>query len=115
VSINTERAHRLQRLLSTAAFPIICNLSLKLPKFLTNIWALCSIDWIRHYAESWHARFPMGTLKGIPEEIYFAVFFFLSSHVKKEAKNSETDSFRHMEIEIKIYYTREDVHVGRNM
>jgi cell wall assembly regulator SMI1 len=36
-------------------------------------------------------------------------------HVRKKGKkkNSEADSFRHMEI--KIHYTPEDVHVGRNM
>jgi hypothetical protein len=35
-------------------------------------------------------------------------------HVEKKGKkNSEADSFRHMEI--KIYYTLEDGHVGRNM
>jgi ribosomal protein S27AE len=32
---------------------------------------------------------------------------------KGEKKTSEADSFRHMEI--KIYYTLEDGHVGRNM
>jgi hypothetical protein len=32
---------------------------------------------------------------------------------KKGKKTSEADSFRHMEI--KIYYTPEDGHVGRNM
>jgi hypothetical protein len=35
-------------------------------------------------------------------------------HVRKKGKKtSEADSFRHMEI--KIYYTLEDGHVGRNM
>jgi hypothetical protein len=34
-------------------------------------------------------------------------------HVRKKVKTSEADSFRHMEI--KIYYTPEDGHVGRNM
>jgi hypothetical protein len=34
--------------------------------------------------------------------------------INKE-KTSKADSFRHMEIEIKIYYTLEDGHLGRNM